>query len=245
MATKLELYNVTHYFGGLKAVSDFSLALPEGALYGLIGPNGAGKTTIFNLVTGIYRPTQGQIAMGDASLLGKKPHAIVAMGVARTFQNLRIFNSLTELDNIRVARHYTFGGTLADSILRTRRGRSEEAAVKKEAAELLGIFGLTPRVNEKAGNLPYGELRRLEIARALATHPKVLLLDEPAAGMNPREVDRLMELIAWIRGQFNLSILLIEHHMRVVMNICEQIKVIDFGETIAEGDPAPSPATPR
>jgi len=233
----LSIKNLTHYFGGLKAVGDFNLDLPEGALYGLIGPNGAGKTTIFNLITGIYRPTQGGIFVRGQSVMGRKPHQIVRMGVARTFQNLRIFGSLSVLDNIRVARHYTVCGNLGDSILATRRCRNEEFTVREEAEQLLGIFGLTARMHEMAKNLPYGELRKLEIARALATHPSVLLLDEPAAGMNPAEVGQLMELIRMVREKFQLSILLIEHHMRVVMNICQFITVIDFGETIAEGDP--------
>ncbi len=233
----LSLKNVTHYFGGLKAVGDFNLELPEGALYGLIGPNGAGKTTVFNLITGIYRPTQGEILVRGQSVLGKKPHQIVQMGVARTFQNLRIFGSLSVLDNIRVARHYTVCSNLTDSILVTKRCGKEESTVKEEAEQLLEIFGLTPRMHEIAKNLPYGELRRLEIARALATHPSVLLLDEPAAGMNPAEVGQLMELIKMVRQRFSLSILLIEHHMRVVLSICKFIMVIDFGETIAQGDP--------
>ena len=237
MTSLLSLKHVTHYFGGLKAVGDFNLELPEGALYGLIGPNGAGKTTVFNLITGIYRPTMGEITVRGQSILGKKPHQIVQMGVARTFQNLRIFGSLSVLDNIRVARHYTVCSNLGDSIMVTKRCRKEEFTVREEAEQLLEIFGLTSRMHETARNLPYGELRKLEIARALATHPAVLLLDEPAAGMNPSEVSQLMELIKMVRERFNLSILLIEHHMRVVMNICEYIKVIDFGETIAGGDP--------
>jgi branched-chain amino acid transport system ATP-binding protein len=237
MPSLLSIKNVTHYFGGLKAVGDFNVELPEGALYGLIGPNGAGKTTVFNLVTGIYRPTQGDISVRGSSVLGKKPHQIVKMGVVRTFQNLRIFGSLSVLDNIRVARHYTVCSSLGDSIMVTKRCRREEFTVREEAEQLLEIFGLTSRMHETAKNLPYGELRKLEIARALATHPAVLLLDEPAAGMNPSEVSQLMELIKMVRERFNLSILLIEHHMRVVMNICQYIKVIDFGETIAEGEP--------
>jgi branched-chain amino acid transport system ATP-binding protein len=233
----LSLKHVTHFFGGLKAVGDFSLELPEGALYGLIGPNGAGKTTVFNLITGIYRPTQGEILVRGQSALGRRPYQIVQMGVARTFQNLRIFGSLSVLDNIRVARHYTVCSNLTDSILVTRRCKKEEFTVREEAEQLLAIFGLTARMHETAKNLPYGELRRLEIARALATHPAVLLLDEPAAGMNPAEVGQLMDLIKMVRERYGLTILLIEHHMRVVMNICQYIKVIDFGETIAEGEP--------
>ncbi|MDI6740067.1 MAG: ABC transporter ATP-binding protein [Candidatus Edwardsbacteria bacterium] len=241
----LSLNEVTHYFGGLRAVADFSLELPDSALYGLIGPNGAGKTTVFNLITGIYRPSQGTIAVRGASLLGKRPHQIVQLGVARTFQNLRIFNSLSVLDNIRVARHYTVCSNLGDSVLGTARCKREEFTVRAEAQQLLEIFGLTGRMHETAGNLPYGELRKLEIARALATHPKILLLDEPAAGMNPREVGQLMELIKMIREKYQLSILLIEHHMRVVMNICQFIKVIDFGETIAQGGPRTVANDPR
>lgn len=255
MESMLSLKKVTHYFGGLKAVSDFNLELPDGSLYGLIGPNGAGKTTIFNLITGIYTPTQGSISLMSESIVSKKPYQIVHMGIARTFQNLRIFGSLSVLDNIRIARHYTISASkhtgnrknkesadtvqanLFDSVFRTPRYLKAEKQITEEAKDLLHLIKLDDSINEQAKSLPYGKLRKLEIARALATHPSVLLLDEPAAGMNPSEVGELMDLIQFIRNNFNVTILLIEHHMKVVMGICEYIKVIDFGETIAEGKP--------
>ncbi|HON82993.1 MAG TPA: ABC transporter ATP-binding protein [Caldisericia bacterium] len=237
MKTVLSLRNVTHYFGGLRAVNNFNIDLPEGALWGLIGPNGAGKTTIFNLITGVYKPTEGKILFEGKDITGLKSHIIVDKGIARTFQNLRIFNELTVIDNIRVAKHFKADYKITDSILRTKKFYNEERRIKEEAYNLLKIFGLQGRMNNLAKHLPYGELRKLEIARALATKPKLLLLDEPAAGMNPREVVSLMELIHSIRDIFNLTILLVEHQMRVVMGICERIKVMDFGETIAEGNP--------
>lgn len=237
METLLSLQNVTHYFGGLRAVNNFSIDLPEGALWGLIGPNGAGKTTIFNLITGVYKPTEGKILFDGKDITGLKSHIIVDKGIARTFQNLRIFNELSVIDNIRVAKHFRANYKITDSILRTKKFYDEERRIKEEAYNLLKIFGLQGRMNNLAKHLPYGELRKLEIARALATKPKLLLLDEPAAGMNPREVVSLMELIHSIRDIFNLTILLVEHQMRVVMGICERIKVMDFGETIAEGNP--------
>ncbi len=255
MNSVLKIEKLTHYFGGLKAVSNFNIDLPPSALWGLIGPNGAGKTTIFNLITGVYNPTEGKIDFLTHNINGKKPYQIVHMGIARTFQNLRIFNTLSVLDNIRIARHYatqsskhTFTRSeehtkhftktsLFDSFFRTSTYNSVEDQIKEEAFELLRIFKLEAFMYDTAKNLPYGMLRKLEIARALATHPSLLLLDEPAAGMNPAEVGNLMELIHLIRDKFNLTILLIEHHMKVVMGICEFIKVIDFGETIAEGNP--------
>ena len=237
METVLSLQNVTHYFGGLRAVNNFNIDLPEGALWGLIGPNGAGKTTIFNLITGVYKPTEGKILFDGKDITGLKSHIIVDKGIARTFQNLRIFNELSVIDNIRVAKHFRANYKITDSILRTKKFYDEERRIKEETYDLLKIFGLQGRMNNLAKHLPYGELRKLEIARALATKPKLLLLDEPAAGMNPREVGSLMELIHSIRDMFNLTILLVEHQMRVVMGICERIKVMDFGETIAEGNP--------
>ncbi|MGB9749359.1 MAG: ABC transporter ATP-binding protein [Caldisericia bacterium] len=237
MQTILSLQNITHYFGGLRAVYNFNIELPEGALWGLIGPNGAGKTTIFNLITGVYKPTEGKILFEGNDITGLKSHLIIEKGIARTFQNLRIFNELSVLDNIRVARHFRTNYKLNDSILRTKKFFEEEKRIKEEAYELLKIFGLQARMNDLAKHLPYGELRKLEIARALATKPRLLLLDEPAAGMNPREVGSLMELIHSIRDMFKVTIFLVEHQMRVVMGICERIKVMDFGETIAEGTP--------
>jgi branched-chain amino acid transport system ATP-binding protein len=237
MESILSLQNVTHYFGGLRAVYNFNIELPKGALWGLIGPNGAGKTTIFNLITGVYKPTEGKILFEGEDITGLKSHLIIEKGIARTFQNLRIFNELSVLDNIRVARHFRTNYKLSDSILRTKKFFDEEKRIKEEAYELLKIFGLQGRMNDLAKHLPYGELRKLEIARALATKPKLLLLDEPAAGMNPKEVGSLMDLIHSIRDTFKVTIFLVEHQMRVVMGICERIKVMDFGETIAEGNP--------
>ncbi len=245
MPAQLSIQGMTHYFGGLRAVSNFSFEVPQGSIYGLIGPNGSGKTTTFNLITGIYKPTEGKILFEGKDITGEKPFRIVRGGIARTFQNLRIFSSLTAIDNIRIARHYTTKSSLASSILRLPSFKAEERAVKAESRELLELMHLGPRANELAKNLPYGELRRLEIARALATKPKLILLDEPAAGMNPKEVEELMSLISRIRDEFHVTIFLIEHHMQVVMGICERIKVIDFGETIAEGLPAAVAKDPK
>jgi len=237
MPALLSIQGMTHYFGGLRAVSDFSFDVPKGTIYGLIGPNGSGKTTTFNLITGIYTPTEGKIFFEGKDITGMKPYKIVRSGIARTFQNLRIFSSMTALDNIRVARHYSMQSGVATSVLRLPSFMNEEKKVKQKSEALLDLMHLSNRSKELAKNLPYGELRRLEIARALATDPKLILLDEPAAGMNPKEVEELMSLILRIRHEFNVTIFLIEHHMKVVMGICERIKVIDFGETIAEGIP--------
>jgi branched-chain amino acid transport system ATP-binding protein len=241
----LQIRELTHSFGGLRAVHDFGLDLEEGELIGLIGPNGAGKTTVFNLVTGAYRPTEGEIQLNSDHLVGLPPHQITAMGVGRTFQTIRLWNDLTVLDNICIARASRIKYGVLDSILHGRRYRREERQIKERALELLAVFGLQGYAKELAKNLPYGAQRRVEIARALATEPRVLLLDEPAAGMNPGEIGDLLELIQQIRQDFNLTIWIIEHQMRVIMNICERIKVIDFGETIAEGTPEEIQNNPR
>ncbi len=249
----LKVDHVTHYFGGLRAVSDFDMALPEGVIWGLIGPNGAGKTTIFNLITGVYVPTKGKIYLRQKKHRGYvmkditkyKPHTIVSKGIARTFQNLRVFNNLTVLDNIRIAGHFRVKYGLYDAVVKNKKFREEEEKLREEAMSLLKTFNLHSRAYTLAKALPYGELRRLEIARALATHPTLLLLDEPAAGMNPKETEELMDMIRWIRKEFNLTIFLIEHHMKFVMGICERIKVMDFGETIAEGTPEEVSNNPR
>ncbi len=241
----LEIKNLSKNFGGLKAVSNFNLDLPEGKLYGLIGPNGAGKTTVFNLLTGIYQPSEGSIRFAGDDLVGLKSFAITKKGVARTFQNIRLFGNLTVLDNIKVAFNYHIGYHLIDSIFRSRAFRAQERQILEESMDLLQLFVLEGKYDQLAKNLPYGEQRRLEIARALATRPKLLLLDEPGAGMNPHEIEQLIELIRWIRQEFNLTILLIEHHMQVVMRLCERITVMDFGETIAEGTPAEVQSNPR
>jgi len=231
----LDIQDLTMMFGGLRAVSDFSMAVPEGGLYGLIGPNGAGKTTVFNMITGIYPPTEGSIRLDGTEIACLPPHQVARMGVARTFQNIRLFQNLTVLDNVRIAYHLQAGYSLVAAILRLQRFSRRERALTEQAQDLLAVFGLANRQLELAKNLPYGEQRRLEIARAVARSPRLLLLDEPAAGMNPTETESLMELIHFVRERFRLSILLIEHQMRVVMGICEWITVMDFGQLIARG----------
>ena len=233
----LQVRGLTKYFGGLKAVSDFDLTIREKELVGLIGPNGAGKTTVFNMITGIYVPSAGSIGFYGTELSEMAPHTITQLGIARTFQNIRLFPNLTVLDNVRIAYHPHAGYNLVDAVLRNSKFSSHERLLTERAQEFLAVFKLEDRQAEIARNLPYGEQRRLEIARALAAEPKLLLLDEPAAGMNPAEVATLMELIHFIRDRFNLTILLIEHQMRVVMGICEWMSVMDFGEVIARGTP--------
>ena len=234
----LALERVTMQFGGLKAVCDLDLALAPGELVGLIGPNGAGKTTVFNVVTGVYRPTAGTVRFQGEAISGLKPHAIAHRGITRTFQNIRLFATRSCRDNVCIAAHCHAGTGLADAVLRTGRWEREERAMRREADELLEVFGLAAAADELASELPYGQQRRLEIARALAGRPRLLLLDEPAAGLNPQETQELMHLIESIRGRFRLTILLIEHDMKVVMGICERIAVLDYGIKIAEGPPA-------
>jgi len=241
----LKIEHLTKFFGGLKAVSDFDIAIRPGELVGLIGPNGAGKTTVFNLITGVYHPSEGAIQFMGYDLVGLAPHEITQMGIGRTFQNIRLFPKMTVLDNVRVAYHPHAGYGLSEAVLRTQHFSVKEKELTEKAQEFLALFGLADRQDELAQNLPYGEQRRLEIARALATSPRLLLLDEPAAGMNPQEVAELMDLIHFIREQFDLTILLIEHQMRVVMGICEWITVMDFGEIIARGTPQEVQNDPR
>jgi len=233
----LELKKLCRYFGGLKAVHEVDLVLEPHALNGLIGPNGSGKTTIFNVITGIYEPSGGEVIFEGQNIGGLDPFVVNQLGIARTFQNIRLFPNLTVLDNVRIAYHPHAGYGMQDAIMRTRLYDQKERELTEKAQEFLNVFNLQDRQAEIARNLPYGEQRRLEIARALASNPKVLLLDEPAAGMNPKEVVTLMELIHFIRDKFNLTVLLIEHQMRVVMGICEKITVMDFGEVIARGTP--------
>jgi branched-chain amino acid transport system ATP-binding protein len=233
----LDIKGLTKFFGGLRAVHDFDVTIEEGELVGLIGPNGAGKTTIFNMITGLYSISSGDISYKGQSLVGMEPHAITQLGIARTFQNIRLFPQLTVLDNVRIAYHPHAGYNMLESILRAGRFGSKEKDLTDQALDFLAVFDLQDRYKEVASNLPYGEQRRLEIARALAAEPKLLLLDEPAAGMNPGEVIALMDLIHFIRDKFKLTIFLIEHQMRVVMGICEWITVMDFGEIIARGTP--------
>lgn len=243
--TLLHVEHLTHNFGGLRAVQDFNLELQPGELVAIIGPNGAGKTTVFNLITGVYIPTEGRIKLNGEDLIGHKPHEIISRGIARTFQTIRLFKELTVLDNVRIAHYSRAGYSQWDALLRLPRFTGQEDRVRREALELLDIFGMADLAEATSKNLPYGQQRRLEIARALATRPSLLLLDEPAAGMNPAEVERLMETILWIRREFQLTILLIEHQMRVVMGIAERIKVLDFGQTIAEGTPTEIQNDPR
>lgn len=241
----LQISSLTHYFGGLRAVYDFGLTLNQGELVGLIGPNGAGKTTVFNLITGIYRPTEGGIQLDGQDLIGLRPHEIAAQGVCRTFQTIRLFGNVSVLDNVKIAFYSQIRSTLLESLLRAGRSVQEDRAFTAEAMRLLELLDVDRYAHELARNLPYGEQRRVEIARALATKPRLLLLDEPAAGMNPGEIDRLMDLIHYIRDQFTLTIFLIEHQMRLVMRMCERIKVMDFGATIAEGTPHEVRSDPR
>jgi branched-chain amino acid transport system ATP-binding protein len=241
----LQIRGLTHFFGGLRAVYDFNLNLEDGELVGLIGPNGAGKTTIFNLVTGAYKPTEGEVRLNGDDMVGLQPHQITTKGIARTFQTIRLWNELTVLDNIRIAHASRVKYNLLDSILHGQRYRKEEKEIEEQALELLSVFGLEKDAQELAKNMPYGAQRRVEIARALATEPRLLLLDEPAAGMNPGEIEALLTLIQQIRQEFGLTIWVIEHQMRVIMNICERIKVVDFGETIAEGTPMEIQNNPR
>jgi branched-chain amino acid transport system ATP-binding protein len=233
----LEIKALTKAFGGLRAVSNFDITVRKGALDGLIGPNGAGKTTVFNMISGLYVPSEGDIFLNGENTVGLEPFEITNLGIGRTFQNIRLFQNLTVLDNVRIAYHPHSGYGLADGLVRTGRFGSKEHELTERAQDFLAIFGLDRLQNEIAKNLPYGEQRRVEIARALASDPKLLLLDEPAAGMNPNEIGRLMEYIHFIRDRFNLTILLIEHQMRLVMNICEKLTVMDFGQVIARGSP--------
>jgi len=233
----LQIERVTMQFGGLKAVSDLDLGVSRGELVGLIGPNGAGKTTVFNVITGVYAPTGGRVLMEGRAIHGLKPSAIARRGITRTFQNIRLFSSRCCRDNVSIAAHFRTRASLLDAVVRNRRFEADEREMRRQSEELLDILGLSAWADTTASELPYGQQRRLEIARALAGRPQLLLLDEPAAGLNPQETDQLMHLIEEIRGRFGLSILLIEHDMRVVMGICRRIAVLDYGVQIAEGTP--------
>lgn len=233
----LQIENLTLYFGGLKAVSNFNITLGEKELVGLIGPNGAGKTTIFNLICGLYKPTNGSISFKGTDLVGKFPNQITSLGIGRTFQNIRLWNELSVMDNIRIAHFSQLKYGTFDAFFHTRRLRVEEKRIDAEAMNLLGLFDLEEYAQMVVKNLPYGIQRRVEIARALSVKPNLLLLDEPAAGMNQSEIGTLMELVQWVREKFNVAIFIIEHQMRVIMGICERIHVLDFGETIATGTP--------
>ncbi|MFA4932598.1 MAG: ABC transporter ATP-binding protein [Caldisericia bacterium] len=233
----LDVTHLTQFFGGLRAVSDFNIQLEHGEIVGLIGPNGAGKTTVFNVLTGVYTPTSGTIVFDGQNIVGRKTHQIAQAGIARTFQTIRLFGKSSVIDNIKIAYHFRMSYSNTDAFLHTRKYWQGEQLVDDYAIDLLRLFHLEGHADDISGSLPYGAQRRLEIARALATKPKLLILDEPAAGMNPAEADELLEMIHWLRDKFDLTILLIEHQMRVVMGVCERIKVMDFGETICEGVP--------
>lgn len=232
----LEVKNLGISFGGLRAVDKFEVSIDKGELYGLIGPNGAGKTTIFNLLTGVYKPDAGSITLDGHDITGKSIIEINKAGIARTFQNIRLFNELTVLDNVKAGLHYDFKYTTLEGILRLPRYFKMEKKMTERAMELLKVFDLDKEADFLASNLPYGKQRKLEIARALATDPKLLLLDEPAAGMNPNETEELMDTIRFVRDHFDMTILLIEHDMKLVSGICEELTVLNFGQVLAQGN---------
>ena len=233
----LNVENLSIEFGGLKAVSGLDLTVSAKEIVGLIGPNGAGKTTVFNMLTGVYNPTSGTISYLGETINGLKPYNITKKKIARTFQNIRLFSNLTVLDNVKISFNYRVKYSIIDSILRTPRFKKEEREIIDKSIELLKVFSLDNKKDELAKNLPYGEQRKLEIVRALAANPTLLLLDEPAAGMNPQETMDLMSLINWIKDKYHISVLLIEHDMKLVMGICDKIVVLDYGKKIAEGTP--------
>jgi branched-chain amino acid transport system ATP-binding protein len=245
MAALLQLDQVTIKFGGLTAVNSVNFSVGEGELIGLIGPNGAGKTTVFNLMTGVYQPTSGVVSFAGQPLTGLRVNQIVERGIARTFQNIRLFGSLSVFDNVRVACNLHRGTSPLQAFVRMNAFRADEAAITQRVEELLSIFNLLRFRDAEAKSLPYGEQRRLEIVRCLATKPKLLLLDEPAAGMNPTEKVELIRLIQQVQKQFGLSILLVEHSMKVVMGVCQRIAVLDYGVKIAEGTPAQIQSDPK
>ena len=232
----LEVKNLGISFGGLRAVNEFHMEIEKGCLYGLIGPNGAGKTTVFNLLTGVYKPTEGIITLDGENIVGKKTIDINKAGIARTFQNIRLFKGLSVLDNVKVGLHNHHKYSTIEGILRLPKYYKVEKEMDEKALELLSVFGLDKYADTLAANLPYGKQRELEITRALATEPKLLLLDEPAAGMNPNETQDLMNTIRFVRDKFDMTILLIEHDMKLVSGICEKLTVLNFGEVLAEGE---------
>lgn len=234
----LEVKNLSISFGGLKAVNNFHLTIEKGQLYGLIGPNGAGKTTVFNLLTGVYKPDTGSIILDSIKITGKKTIEINQAGIARTFQNIRLFKELSVLDNVKVGLHNHHSYSALEGILRLPRYFKVEKEMNERAVELLKVFDLDKEADYIASNLPYGKQRKLEIARALATDPKLLLLDEPAAGMNPNETKELMDTIRFVRDNFDMTILLIEHDMKLVSGICEKLTVLNFGQVLTEGNTA-------
>ncbi len=231
----LEVKNLSISFGGLKAVDNFHISIEKGQLYGLIGPNGAGKTTIFNLLTGVYKPNAGSIVLDDTNITGKSTIEINQAGIARTFQNIRLFKDMSVLDNVKAGLHNHHKYSTVEGIFRLPRYYKIEKEMDEEAMNLLKVFDLDKECDFKASNLPYGKQRKLEIARALATEPKLLLLDEPAAGMNPNETAELMETIRFVRDNFDMTVLLIEHDMKLVSGICEKLTVLNFGQVLREG----------
>jgi branched-chain amino acid transport system ATP-binding protein len=241
----LEAWGIRKEFGGLVAVQDVDFTIPRGSIVSLIGPNGAGKTTFFNMLTGVYKPTAGDVLFEGTLLRGLPPHRVTHLGMARTFQNIRLFHNMTALENVLVAMHSRIKGGVWASIVRTRRLRREEEAAEKRARELLAFSGLRGRAHEYAKNLPYGDQRRLEVARALATEPKLVLLDEPTAGMNPEETAAFTRFVALLREEHGLTVLMIEHDMKVVMGISDRVTVLDYGEKIAEGAPQEVQKDPR
>ncbi|MDR1857035.1 MAG: ABC transporter ATP-binding protein [Desulfovibrio sp.] len=241
----LEVIDVTQRFGGLQALSCFDMIVEEREIVGLIGPNGAGKTTVFNLVSGFYTPTTGEIRFRGKSTRGMKPNQVTALGLARTFQNIRLWNDMTVLDNVRMARYHWLGYGLLDAILRTRRYAQAEKAVEAKARHVLEIMELEDCATELPKNLPYGLQRRVELARALTVEPSLLLLDEPAAGLNSADVDGLIRQIRWIHENFDVAIWMIEHQMKVVMTLCQRLTVIDFGSIIASGTPVEVQKNPK
>lgn len=233
----LQVNNMTHYFGGLRAVYNFNLSIDPGEIHGLIGPNGAGKTTVFNLITGIYTPSEGDILLDGKSIKGMRPHLIASAGLGRTFQNLRLWRHMTVLEHVKLARYSKISYGLMGAFFDTPKRIKEEAEITRIAMELLEIVGISKLADQVVTNLPYGAQRRVEMARALAIEPKVLFLDEPTAGMNPEELHQMMEIIRRVHSQFNLAIFLIEHRMRFVMDLCDRIQTLVFGEVVAEGLP--------
>lgn len=233
----ISLNNVSMYFGGIKAIDDISFGVEKGKVFGIIGPNGAGKTTVFNVITGLYVPTSGEIYYKDRLLNNLMPHQITGNGIARTFQNIRLFDEQTVLDNLKISQYSHINYGLFDVFLTTKKFRQEEARIEENSKEILDFLNLNHLADKKAGELPYGEQRRVEIARALSSNPEIVLLDEPAAGMNPNEIDDLNDLILKIRDHYGLTVLVIEHQMRLVMEICEEILVLNFGKKLAIGKP--------
>ena len=241
----LQIENLTHYFGGLRAVHNYHVAIEPGQVKGLIGPNGAGKSTVFNLITGLYRPTEGTVLFEGRNIVGLRPHQIAAMGIGRTFQNLRLWRHMTALDHVKLAHYSKIRYGLVGAFFGTAQRHREEAEIEEKAYSLLEMMGIAQYADQVVTGLPYGVQRKVEMARALATEPKLLLLDEPTAGMNPEEMVEMVDVIRQVRDELGLAIFLIEHRMKVVMDLCETIQTLDFGEVIAEGTPEEIRNNPR